>query len=446
MFVSGGPCSGAARWRRWRRGGGYSGITKYYDFGNARYGVSFAGTNTDGTNITALGQKLSGTMVEFVLTVSTLKIGVIPGQDPPPPPVHDASTITNIKVYLLGGASQDDTLPSQFSDVDFPCGVGQAYRLSSTYFQHGTAINIRVTATFSFQHPLYEGRTSTVINYDETFNFVAYNYLARVGTPYKNVNGTPVWDQTFNNVSTSILGQSTKLQNHLRNPSSVPTALALDKAALLPLTKPGTAFVSASHGDPSFVYDSYAVTADANHVIQAVNQAGGEGVNVEVAAKASPYIPGYNLLAFYACKTLLNGAGTNITSGFGITGLDRAHLGFDGKVHNFLRQKSDGAIDLSHTLDEHAYRLFTALSQGRTVGQALEDSQGQQETHEPGDADTITYSGGQFVISRLPMKIVGDSLARTWFVYLTLQEREHLDNKGQTLDRHFVKLPVNTSY
>jgi hypothetical protein len=328
--------------------------------------------------------------------------------------------------------------------------------LATTYFQHDADIRIRAECTFTFYHYVDNELVAKSVPFDDYIQFKAYNYLARVGT---KLNGAGEENSVFTQVATGVMYESQKLQNHFKNPATISAALTMNKATLLALITPATAFVSASHGSEIAVYDSYAFSYDPDHVVPAVVVGEGDSINNKVAEKASPYIPGYNLLVFYSCRTLgTSGGASSITAGFGIGGDDRAHLGFGGNVNNYLKNVSNQVISSDYTyvngefvindgmtLDYHANRLFLSLSEGKTVEKAMEYA---EELYVPVITESITVIPGTTSLTgtSLPMRTPNDLLTRTWFVYLTEAERDHLGSVSQTVDRHFVKLPVNLNY
>jgi hypothetical protein len=432
--------------------GSYLGISKYHTFGDAKFGAYFAaspsndtGHNSDLAPITAEGQKLSGTFVEFTLQVSAFKPGAPPFLGPP---ANNSATITEIKVYILGGATPDDTMPDDASDQAFAAGPpAQKYRLATTYFEHDTDIVIRVTATFTFEHELYEGRTTTEFEYDENFTFRAWNLLQSGGTTviYDEDLNPPAWvfDQVMSDISEASL---TEMQtygsavNHGLDPSSVSSALNQTASQLVSKAVNATVMLGMLHGSLTEIGDS--------DVSEAFDHGDIQGA---VQGKTSPGVPAFKFVAFWACSTFNLQGGSDWAGAYGIASPARAFLGFPYSIlaRCWTEEEWDDAeaamehdpwannqTPFSRNVSHHVEIFMDHVSVGSTVGEARVIADGQVPMI------TVTEVLGQLYFDKVYSIVAGDYSTRLRYVYLTSAERQTIAGQSGSVDVPLIKLPI----
>ncbi len=359
-----------------------------------------------------------------------------------PPPICNTSSITDIKVYILGNASPDDTLPSQFSDVDIIIGTSRKYRLATTHFQHDSNINIRVTATFTFTHELYGGQTTTVIPYDGTFTFKAWNLLQTAGTDADWVGGNWVYSSLFNRISRETLAhiheQSTAV-NYGLDPVTINGAMDQAWSDIVTRALPSTAFMGQLHGGLDYIHDSHA--------------SGGFGhwdIQQRIQAKPTGQNPAFNLIALWSCETFdLQASGWAGAYGIGVPA--RAYLGFgeviftacwtgdewQAAINAGYSNPFAAGIPVSSEIDDHTGFFMEHARMGVYAEEAaaIADSEIPMVNRE--------FLGmGQYMYWKVPMNLAGDGYSRLRYIYLNGAERAAIDSLGGSIDLDLVKLPI----
>lgn len=396
--------------------------------------IVFTGTNTDLRPITAEQQNLSGTNVNVNITVGS---GYVAGPPNGIPQVEDAS-VSEIEIYILSDATPDDILPAASNPQGSVVGSTQSYRLATTYFEHDDPIRFRAKCTFTFTHSVWNGRTSTDVEFDEYLEFNAYNVLLPLAT---NLNGIGQVDGDFQAAgdATTNAASTALSPSHLTEPGAGAPARSVSVDDLIAgLLRDSTVMAAFTHG---FGSEGGGFEDSAGDNIW-----WNEQINIDVAdriaTKVAAGVPGYTFVAFWSCASLQSVPGApanNAPSSFGIGAADEAFVGFANVVSldcwtasKWEQGTPSGAYD--GDLSDHAAEFWLSVWEGATVREALDSANLDMMPHY---YDPVTQ-----IASQLPMEERGDELTRLIYVYLDADERALLGGNLEDIDVWLIKTPI----
>lgn len=376
------------------------------------------------------GMKVSGTGVEF-----STDGGVALRLENPLLPDHwDHGFITSIQLVI--GSEQIAIDPPVTGE---PLRRAISVRFASTHFPHGSTQTIKVKFTYRLQRiendEVVEEAEIDDLPYAEfpvVIHNSAFSYASlrtsRLAGGFIDTSKTN--DLVKDNIAIVSASRSSFSPTHNFELGAAEQT-AVDNLSMAAKMKNGTLFVAATHGTNTYIEGSLGDPTRADYA---------QLLAFAYPSTRSP-VPPYNLALVWACFTLATPGDVAFPEAFKVAKpnqflRNRAYAGYDREIsYKAIDRRAASATDPFGGLvnsEEQAKLLFSLLTKGRTIGEAVLETNDQIQL-----LATEPDENGDIVPVVVDMIVKGDFGARIINVYLTIAERFQLMQQNRSLDIWF---------